>query len=297
MISHNKKSLLLGVSLILLVVALVNFSGFGSKTSDDGAMRSNDGTAEGLHLEQATEKQMASSGEAIDFRFVYNEEAYRKYRAEYANSQDEKVFSLGIDEYNGDLPGRYNEVSGARDAYGYPVRTNFLHELSGQDSSSIASRLIPTANAQALLPGTFYTEDPQYEGLYHCKEDADDASYFLAYFEDVGLYESGEEGPVGFANLENGDAKKSAACDVLVEFDQLLKLDDFERNPSVVFYRDSNQMPPSVLMHGSSYFLDFSDNFSHSFLQKYIVEGLDPTPGVGNFEGFVEVNHNIPWGL
>jgi len=297
MTSQNKKNLLLVVSLVLLVVAVVNFSDFGSRSSEDFAIRSNDGTAEGLHLEKATRKQLASSGEAVDFRYVYNDEVYSKYLAEYGQSEDEKIFSLGVDKYTGQLPSVYEEVSGARDAYGYPIRKNFLQEITSQDSRSVASRLIPQVNAQTPLPGTSYTQDPQYPGLYHCKESIDDVSYFLAYFEDDGLYASGEEGPVGFADLETGTAKKSAACDVLVEFDQLLKLDDFQRTPGVVFYRDSNDIPPSVLMHGSSYFLDYSDNFSHSFLQKYIVEGLDPTPGLGNFEGFVEVNHNIPWGF
>lgn len=297
MISENKKSLLWIAILVLLVVAIVNFSGLVSRFSDDMAIRSKDGTANGLHLEKATQEQLASSGEAVDFRYVYNDEVYSKYLAEYGRSENEKIFSLGIDQYTGQLPQQYNEVSGARDAYGYPIRKNFLQEISNQDPRTVAARLIPRANAQTPLPGTSYTEDPQYPGLYHCKENTSDSSYFLAYFEDEGLYAAGEAGPIGFADQENGDAKKTAACDVLVEFDQLLKLNDYQRIPSVVFYRVGNDIPPSVLMHGSSYFLDFSDNFSHSFLQKYIVEGFDPTPGLGNFEGFVEVNHNVPWGF
>jgi|GEM_PF-1932608 len=297
MTSPNKKNLLLVVSFVLIIIAVINFSDFSFKSSNDGAMRSNDGTAEGLHLEQAKREQLSISGEAVDFRFVYNEEVYSRYLAEYGQSENEKIFSLGVDEYRGQLPRAYEEVSGARDSYGYPIRKNFLQDITFQDSIAVALRLIPQAHAQAQLPGTSYTQDPQYPGLYHCKESAVDTSYFLAYFEDDGLYAAGEEGPVGFANVQTGGAKKVAACDVLVEFDQLLKLDDFQRNPGVVFYRQNSNIPPSVLMHGSSYFLDYSDNFSYSFLQKYIVEGLDPTPGLGNFEGFVEVNHNIPWGF
>jgi hypothetical protein len=298
MTSHNKKSLLVIASLALLVVAAVNFIGFTPSSSEDNAIRSADGTAESLRLENARDDQLTSAGDAINFRYVYNENIYNKYLEKYGQSPNEKIFSLAIDEYSGDLPDRYlASAGGAVDSYGYPIRENFLQELSEQPSRRVAARLIPEAKAQSPLPGTSYEEDPQYPGLYHCKEDASDVSYFLAYFEDDGLYAAGEEGPVGFADSSTGDAKKTAACDVLVEFDEMLQLDDFERNPSVVFYRDSNDIPPSVLMHGSSYFLDFSDNFSHSFLQKYIVSGADPTPGLGNFEGFVEVNHNIPWGF
>lgn len=297
MVLENKKRLLVIAIIVLVVIAIFNFSNLSSRFSDGDAIRSVDGTARGLYLENASGKQLVASGGAIDFRYVYNDEIYTTYLERYGKSPDEKIFSLAIDQYDGALPSQYLSASGARDSYGYPTRANFLQKLSEDPAERIAARLIPQAHAQEQLPGTSYQEDPQYPGLYHCKENADDVSYFLAYFEDDGLYAAGEEGPVGFANLETGAAKKTAACDVLVEFDQLLKLNDFQRNPSVVFYRDENNIPPSVLMHGSSYFLDFSDNFSHSFLQKYITTGLDPTPGTGNFEGFVEVNHNIPWGF
>lgn len=299
MYMKNKGLLNTIIGLLVLVVLILAFSLYLRSSDAKGPLVSIDGTAEGLFLERADEKQISQSGDSIDFRYVYNDSIYDTYIAEYGESNTEKIFSLGLDTYEGDLPDAYLSTGGARDAYGYPIRKNFLQDMVSQDFPAVARRLVPQVHAQnsIVLQGTSYQQDPQFPGLYHCKENDQDESYFLAYFEDDGLYAAGEEPAIGFADPDLGESKKIAACDVLVEFDQLLKLNDFQRNPGVVFYRDENMMPPSVLMHGSSYFLDFSDNFSHSFLQKYITEGFDPTPGVGNFEGFVEVNHNIPWGF
>jgi hypothetical protein len=187
----------------------------------------------------------------------------------------------------------YNATSGARDSYGYPVKTNFLQTQPRKRSAQVA--FVSEAHAQAAaLPGTAYIEDEEYAGLYHCKQSEDDTSFFSAYFEDEALYAEGEAGPIGFADPEDGDLKKIAACDVLVEFDQMLMLDTFDRNPDIIFYAVA-PMAGNLLMDGSSYFLDFSDNFSHSFLHDHIVAGLDKTPGAGNFDGFISVNHSFPW--
>lgn len=292
--TKKARSAILVISIIFFIIVLVYFlTGSNVEAPSAEPLASADGTIDGLDLSKASPEQLSPSGDAVSFEYVYDTSMYDRYIKEYGYDDTEKLLGGGFARYNDGLPSFYNAVSGARDANGYPVKTNFLQEQSTKTSQSLA--FVSKAHAQSVpLPGTSYVEDEDYVGLYHCKESEDDTSFFSAYFEDEALYAEGEAGPIGFADPVEGDAKKIAACDVLVEFDQMLMLDTFDRNPDIIFYAVA-PMPGNLLMDGSSYFLDFSDNFSHSFLHDYIVVGTDRSPGTANFDGFISVNHNFPW--
>ncbi len=300
----NKKytiPLIMGVIIFTIFLIIFNYKDI----SQDKPIISSDGTVSGLDLSQATNSQLAFGGEAVDFRFPYHGD-FTQYREVFGLSDTSAFFGFGLESYTNDLPSSYSAVSGAVDAFGYPVRKTFLHTqveqekqtLSGQQK--IAKLLSPQAvqaSVGTVIPGTSYMHDADFPGLYHCKESEEDESYFLLYFEDVALYEAGEAPPVGFASLSNGIDKIQATCDVFVEYDQMLKINDMNVpvNPSIVFYRFENHLPPQALGNASSFYLDFEDNFSHTFLQQHITKGIPNIPGIWNFDGYIDINHAIPW--
>lgn len=300
----NKKytiPLIMGVIIFTIFLIIFNYKDI----SQDKPIISSDGTVSGLDLSQATNSQLAFGGEAVDFRFPYKSDL-SEYQAILGVSDTSGLFGLGLDPYPNDLPPSYAAVSGATDAFGYPMRKTFLHTqienknktLTG--SQNIAKLLSPQsvrASVGTVIPGTAYLHDADFPGLYHCKESDEDQSYFIVYFEDIALYEAGEAGPVGFAQLSDGIQRVQATCDVFVEYDQMLKMNEMQIpvNPSIVFYRFENHLPPQALGNASSFYLDFEDNFSHTFLQQHITKGIPNIPGIWNFDGYIDINHAIPW--
>lgn len=289
---------------VLIVLGIVLFIVFLSNNQSPRPIISPDGTAASLDLSNASPHQIAL-GQAINFRFPYISDL-SEYQKIFGVSDSTFLFGFGLDPYQNALPGAYLEQSSVVDAFGYPVRQTFLHtQVQNMSRSSagfekVARLLVPQkvqASTGVVILGTYYMHDSDFPGLYHCKDSSEDQSYFIVYFEDVALLSANEAGAVGFADTATGIQKIKATCDVFVEYDHMLKMNDMEVpvTPSIVFYRFENHMPPQALANASSFYLDFEDNFSHTFLQQHITKGIPNIPGIWNFDGYIDVNHTIPW--
>lgn len=190
----------------------------------------------------------------------------------------EQNFDLPIEEFSDkiaqkELPGV--EFGQIRDAWNYPVRENGFMGMearhgSGDDRSD---------------------EDPDVLGLVNCRETTGVTGYFKAYFEDVAL-----QNAVGYDDPAFGEARREEVCKVLQDIAELIKLNLTTITPDILFQVSDGSMPSGALAGASTYFGYEFPGADNGALHRHILSGVDPRPGVGEFDAYVMTNWNgISW--
>ncbi len=203
-----------------------------------------------------------------------------KYEGSRAKSGDLKKFDFAIvslDEKKAyaELPEGKN-LGVIRDTWGYPVKENaFMKTSRIQDKKNGDGRA---------------DEDPDVPGLVNCRSNEGVTGYFKAYFEDVAL-----ENGVGYDDLALGEGRREEVCQVLQDIAALIKLDETDVTPEILF-TDSSNISISSLAAASAYMGYYSVGPDNGSLHRHIISRNDPTPGDGMFDAFVMTNFtNVSW--
>ncbi len=171
-----------------------------------------------------------------------------------------------------------------RDAWGYPVRENAYMRLAlGK----------PARERTALGTKIAYAADPgSIPGEVNCRANTGVTGYFEAYFEDVALHNH-----VGYDDDTHGQARRDRACQVLQDIATLIKLDQTNVTPDILFAVNPGNMPAGALAAASAYSGYYSTGPDNGSLSKHIISHIDPTPQNGSFDAFVFTNFSpsIGW--
>lgn len=170
-----------------------------------------------------------------------------------------------------------HDFGSLRDAWNYPVHENaFMKASHGSSKSGGDNRS---------------DEDPNVLGQLNCRENTDITGYFKAYFEDVALGNG-----IHFDDPTFGEARREEACQVLQDIAHLIKLDETDVTPDVLFTADNGNMPFGALGAASAYFGYDASHKDDGTLHKHIISHEDPTAEAGSFDAFVMVNFNgVNW--
>lgn len=187
-----------------------------------------------------------------------------------------------------------------RDAWGYPIQKNAYQKLGSNKKVSIASEpMFGVKNIFQSFSDLFKIKeveasdnDPLVPGLVNCRANINVTGYFKAYFEDVALNNN-----VGYDDPTNGQARRDVACQSLQDISILIKLDQTNVTPDVLFSVDPGNMPSNALAMASAYIGSYSVGPDNGTLHKHIISHQDPTPGLGNFDAFIITNFgpSIEW--
>jgi uncharacterized repeat protein (TIGR01451 family) len=170
-----------------------------------------------------------------------------------------------------------NEAFAVTDAWDYPVRENAFMKLS--------------RGGEKRGGGERSDEDPDVLGLVNCRENESVTGYFKAYFEDVALG-NGE----GYADVTYGPDRREEVCQVLQDIAELIRLDETDVTPDILFAANPGGIPPGALAGASSYFGYYASGPDNGSLHKHIISRVDPTSTPGEFDAFVITNfYGINW--
>ncbi len=178
------------------------------------------------------------------------------------------------------------EPSNITDAWGYPVRENAFMAGAKPTERKKAS-LNPFKSNLALA----YDEDPDVLGLVNCRENESVTGYFKAYFEDVALGNG-----LGYADATYGQGRREEVCQVLQDIAELIRLDETDVTPDIIFAADTGDLPFGVLAGASAYFGYYTTYLDNGSLHKHIISRDDPTPEPGFFDAYVITGFNgVAW--
>jgi hypothetical protein len=104
---------------------------------------------------------------------------------------------------------------------------------------------------------------------------------------------------VGYDDPTFGQARRDGVCEVLKEIATLIKLDQTNTTPDILFAITPDDMPSNALASASAYYGYYinpagPDNGS---LYKHITTGQDPTSTVGSFDALVNTNFQVQWSV
>lgn len=204
-----------------------------------------------------------------------------KFEGSRAKSGDSKNLDFAIvplDEKKAHIGLPEGESLGLiRDSWGYPVRENaFMGKRSTTTREGGNNRS---------------DEDPNVTGLINCRSDNSVTGYFKAYFEDVAL-----DNGVGYDDETYGQSRREEVCQVLQDIAALLKLDETEVTPDILFTANSSDLPVNALAAASAYMGYYSVGPDNGSLHRHIISHEDSTPGSGMFDAFVMTNFNsVSW--
>lgn len=207
--------------------------------------------------------------------FVFN---YKFDSHASASKKGEKSFDLPIIPFDRkSLSKNMNEAFAVTDEWGYPVRENaFMKGLKG-----------PTKRGG----DTRSDEDPNVPGQVNCRENESVTGYFKAYFEDVAL-----DNGVGYADGVFGPGRREEVCNVLQDIAHLIKLDETDVTPDIIFMAGEQNIPSGALAAASAYFGYYQGNPDNGSLHKHIIDRIDSTSGVGEFDALVMTNFSgVSW--
>ena len=220
-----------------------------------------------------------------NFNYLFNEnirerDGQKNFDAEIVPFKDAKGYAIltkeeGIDKSFGAI----------RDFWNYPVKTNVYQKLAQGIASK--SRELSSRGGGTLRS---LDQDPVNPGIYNCRANTSVTGYFKAYFEEVALA-NGE----GYDDPSFGQARREEACQVLQDISELIKLDETNVTPDILFTANIN-LPSGVLAAASSYVGYYQTNPDNGSLHKHILTQVDPTPTQGVFDAFVMTNFDgVPW--
>lgn len=202
------------------------------------------------------------------------------FKYEFATSPKfwgETPFDLPIVPFDPKKALTINEAFSVTDAWGYPVRENAFMTESGRDG---------TRDNRS-------DEDPDILGLVNCRANTDIEGYFKAYFEDVALGNA-----VGYDDIVFGEGRREEVCQVLQDISELIRLDETDVTPDIIFMADPGNIPPNALAGASSYFNNALIESDNGFLHRHIISQEDPTPAEGMFDAFVLTNFDgVNWDI
>lgn len=188
-------------------------------------------------------------------------------------SRGEIVLDIPMSIYEKGVPGWYKLATGdRRDSFGYPRLVNEFHKIKGQRGG-----------------GNKSDEDESIPGMFNCRADESVTGYFRAYFEEVAL--SNAE---GFDDPTFGELRRNEACQVLEDIASLIKLDETETTPEILFMQNPGnigaQIPSNVLGAASTYFPNDDLGLNTGDMWSHIITGVDPAPTLGDFDAYVILN-------
>jgi len=93
-------------------------------------------------------------------------------------------------------------------------------------------------------------QDPNDPAIYNCRRDTTVTGYFKAYFEDVRI-NNGQ----GFDHPTLGAERRRVACQVLQDVGELIKLDESNTTPNILFFSNPN-LPVNALAFASTFFFE-----------------------------------------
>ena len=205
----------------------------------------------------------------------------------------EIYFDLAIPDFSTTKEGQeYIKVHGAsypKDAWGRPIQKNIYQEFNKKVLAprkvSFLKRIINFFSPSKALASFAYGDvDPNSLNLsvLNCRSGTSVQGYFKAYFEEVAV-QNGH----GYDDPTYGQARRDEVCHVLQEVASLLKLNNTNVTPDILFAVDPGNIPANALAAASSYFGYYSVGEDNGSLHKHIITQIDPTPGNGNFDAFV----------
>jgi hypothetical protein len=172
-----------------------------------------------------------------------------------------------------------------RDDWNYPVGENaYMRIAKGISPKKVG--VLDTKIAYASDPGSV-------PGLVNCRANTSVTGFFEAYFEDVAA-----DTNVGYDDPLKGAARRDTACQVLQDIATLIKLDQTNVTPDILFAVNPGNMPAGALAAATAYsgYYNFMTGPDNGSLHKHIISHIDPTPGLGNFDALVLTNFNgVSW--
>lgn len=202
---------------------------------------------------------------------------------------------------------RYKKINGRlpiiKDAWGYPQKdTFFKNEKKPKPSSPKSTFLQKIYNNLFIANAHADDEDPNFPGIVNCRAfpiNPSETGYFKAYFEDM-VVNNGNGNGQGFDDPLKGAARRAAACQVLREISQIVKLNISGAKPDILFSATLPPSMPSNALAAASTFFGTGESASgidNGTLHRHIVTRVDPTPNAGEFDAVVYTGWNVPWSL
>lgn len=200
------------------------------------------------------------------------------------NSKNEVSFDFPVKQFNKEEAQKYLNLyfpgttfDNITDAWGYPRKENAFLPKKG---------LQKRGGGQAKSD-----EDPNVLGLVNCRANTDITGYFKAYFEDVALNNN-----IGYDDPTYGLARREEACQVLQDISEVIKLDETNITPDILFSNSNNNLPAGALAGASAFFGYYSNGPDNGSLHKHILSSIDPTPQQGFFDAFIITRFNgVSW--
>lgn len=234
------------------------------------------------YQQRATVREAASN----PYRIVPSREHPGAYVFNYsfakvAAPKGERMVDFPINQFEDRRTG-IKDLPRIRDAWNYPVRENAYMKL-GRGATKAGEKRGGDDRSD---------EDPDVPGLVNCRNNESEDGYFKAYFEDVALGTA-----VAYDDPTYGEARRNEACQVLQDIAELIRLDQTDITPDILFSADTSGMPSGALAGASSYSdASSSDVPDNGTLNRHITTFHDPTPGMGNFDAYVLTNFTgVSW--
>ncbi len=199
--------------------------------------------------------------------------------AKTKSKKRQKNFDLPIVPFNEKLAQKFIPAGVGfgphRDAWGYPVRENAYQKIALGKNPKQQAGLFETKKAYA------FDASATVVGLVNCRANTGVTGYFEAYFEDVAA-----DTNVGYDDPNKGQVRRDTACQVLQDIATLIKLDQTNVTPDILFTA-YQATPPGALAAASAYYGYYTSGPDNGSLHKHIISREDPTPGLGNFDAYV----------
>jgi len=212
-----------------------------------------------------------------------------------ANKKGEANFDLPILPFNEKENGITTNLGQYRDSWGYPVQPNAYQKLNQKITQTTQKKLSfrdTVSNFFTIKKASAFDIDPTIPGLVNCRANTGVTGYFKAYFEDMAV-----KNGTAYDDAILGPVRRSEVCNVLQDIATLIKLDQTNTTPDIIFMVNPGNIPPNALAAASSYFGYYSVGTDNGALHKHIISHLDPTPGLGNFDALIITNFStsIKW--